>query len=46
MAKRKGDIAQVYANTMKLKKVLKWKPKYNDIKLIIRSAIRWEKKIN
>ena len=43
MAKRKGDIAQVYANTIKLKKVLKWKPKYNDIKKIIISAISWEK---
>ena len=46
LKRRHGDIAQVYANTKKFKKILKWKPRYNDIKLIIRSAIRWEKKIN
>jgi len=46
LKRRHGDIAQVYANTKKFKKLLKWKPRYNDIKLIIRSAIRWEKKIN
>ncbi len=44
--RRPGDIAQVYANTKKFKKILKWKPKYNDIKLIIKSAISWEKKLN
>ena len=27
-------------------KILRWKPKYNDIKLIIKSAINWEKKLN
>ena len=43
--RRPGDIAQVYANTKKFKKILRWKPKYNDIKLIIKSAIRWEKKL-
>ena len=44
--RRPGDIAQVYANTKKFKKILRWKPKHNDIKLIIKSAIRWEKKLN
>jgi len=44
--RRSGDIAQVYANTMKFRKTLRWKPKYNDIKLIIKSAINWEKKLN
>jgi len=43
--RRPGDIAQVYANTKKFKKILRWKPKFNDIKLIIKSAIRWEKKL-
>ena len=43
--RRLGDIAQVYANTKKFKKVLKWRPKYNNIKLIIQSAIKWEKKL-
>ena len=44
--RRPGDIAQVYANTKKIKKLLRWKPKYNNIKLIIKSAINWEKKLN
>ena len=44
--RRLGDIAQVYANTKKFKKILMWRPKYNNIKFIIQSAIRWEKKLN
>ena len=44
--RRKGDIAQVYANTRKLKNILKWKPKFNDIKVIVKSSIKWEKKLN
>ena len=44
--RRPGDIAQVYANTKKFQKILKWRPKYNNIKLIIQSAIKWEKKLN
>ena len=43
--RRPGDIAQVYANTKKFKKILKWRPKYNNIKLIIQNAIKWEKKL-
>ena len=41
--RRPGDIAQVYADTKKFKKILKWRPKYNNIKLIIQSTIKWEK---
>ena len=43
--KRPGDIAQVYSNTKKLNQLLKWKPKYNDMNEIIKSAINWEKKL-
>jgi len=43
--KRPGDVDQIYANNDKIKKILKWKPKFNDIKIIIKSAIKWEKKI-
>ena len=43
--RRPGDVAQVYANTKKFKKILDWKPKYNNINLIIKSAINWEKKL-
>ena len=44
LKKRPGDIAQVYSRTKKFKKLLKWKPKYNNIDTIIKSAIKWEKK--
>ena len=44
-SRRLGDIAEVYSNTNKLRNLLNWKPKYNNINQIIKSAIRWEKKI-
>ena len=44
--RRPGDIAQIYANTTKFKKIFKLKPKYNNIKKIIQSAVKWEKKLN
>ena len=42
--RRKGDVAQIYSNTKKIKKYLNWKPKFNNIKKILTSAINWEKK--
>ena len=44
--RRRGDIDQIFANTQKLKKILNWKPKFNNMKEIILSSIKWEKKIN
>ena len=46
LKRRPGDIAQVYSNTKKFKKILKWTPKHNNIKKIIFSAIKWEKKMS
>ena len=43
--KRPGDVAQIYANIRKLKKILRWKPKHNDLKKILKSAFKWEKKL-
>jgi len=43
--RRKGDVAQIYSNTKKIKKYLNWKPKYNNIGKILTSAINWEKKL-
>ena len=42
-SRRNGDVPQIFAKTKKFKKILKWKPKYNNINTIIRSAIKWEK---
>jgi len=43
--KRPGDVDQVFANNKKIKKILKWKPKFANIEKIIKSAIKWEKKL-
>ncbi len=43
--KRKGEISVSYANINKMKKILKWKPKNNKIEHILKSSIKWEKKI-
>jgi UDP-glucose 4-epimerase len=42
--KRAGDASEIYSDTRKLKKLLKWTPKYNSIKSIIKSSINFEKK--
>ena len=42
LPKRNSDVGQIYANTKRFQKILKWKPKYNNINKIIKSAIKWE----
>lgn len=44
--RRPGDIAQVYSSTKKFNKLFQWKPRYNNINKIIKSAINWEKKVS
>ena len=44
--KRPGDVSKIYADTSKIKKSLKWKPRHNNLKKILNSAIKWEKKLN
>ena len=44
--KRPGDVASVYADVKKIKKILKWKPRHDNLKKIIKSALKWEKIIN
>ena len=43
--RRKGDTEKVIANNKKIKRILKWKPRFNNIDLIINSALKWEKKL-
>ena len=43
--RRPGDIAKVYSNTKKLKKIFNWRPKHNNLIKIIKSSIAWEKKL-
>ena len=42
--KRKGDMVKVISNNSKLKKFIKWKPKFNNLDTIVRSCINWEKR--
>jgi len=42
---RKGDSHFLVSDISKLKKLFKWKPKYNDLSFIIKTSIEWEKKL-
>ncbi len=42
--RRPGDVGKVVARADKIKDVLGWKPKYNDLEFIVKSAYEWEKK--
>ena len=41
--RRKGDVKSIKTKNSMLKKVLKFKPKYNNIYKIVKSCIDWEK---
>ena len=41
--RREGDPAILVADNEKIKRVLGWKPEYNDIEYIIKTAWNWEK---
>jgi UDP-glucose 4-epimerase len=44
--RRLGDLAMVIANNKKLLKTIDWKPKYSKLSKIVKSCIKWEKRIN
>ena len=41
--RRPGDIAEVYSDTKEFDKILKLKPKYDQLECILDSAYKWEK---
>ena len=43
--KRKGDMVKVISDNTKLKKFIKWKPRYNSLEKIVKTCIKWEKRI-
>ena len=43
--RRKAEIIESVANVSKLKKYLKWKPKFSNLSKIIRNSIDWEKRL-
>ena len=44
--RRPGDSEKLISNVDKLHQHLNWKPKFDDLKLIIKTAVEWEKKID
>ena len=43
--RRPGDSKMIVSNVDKFKKFFEWRPKYNDINVILKNAIEWEKKL-
>ena len=44
--RRPGDSEKLVSNVDKLHQLIDWMPKYNNLDLIIQTAVNWEKKIN
>ena len=44
--RRPGDSEKLISNVDKLHEHINWKPKFDDLKLIIKTAVEWEKKLN
>jgi UDP-glucose 4-epimerase len=45
VAKRAGDPSTLISNNTKIKTKMNWEPKYNDLELICKTALEWEKGI-
>lgn len=43
--KRKGEIPISYSDNKKIKKLLKWRPKFDNLKLMVKSSLVWEKNL-
>ena len=44
--RRNNDLIKIIASNNKLKNFIKWKPKFNNLRKIVKSCIIWEKKLN
>ena len=44
--RRPGDSEKLISNVNRLHQHINWKPKFDDLKLIIKTAVEWEKKLN
>ena len=44
LKKRKGDLAKIIAVNNKLKRFIKWNPKFNNLNFMVKSCLKWEKK--
>ena len=44
--RRAGDPPTLVADSTKLKRTLNWTPRYDDVDVIVRSALEWERRLN
>lgn len=44
--RRLGDVFKIVTKTNKIKRILRWKPKYQSLRYILQSSLKWEKKIS
>ncbi|MFN3699814.1 MAG: UDP-glucose 4-epimerase GalE, partial [Dictyoglomus sp.] len=44
--RREGDPPELIADTKKIKKLMGWMPKYDDLTYIIKTALDWERKLS
>ena len=44
--RRNNDLIKIIASNNKLKNFINWKPKFNNLRKIVKSCIIWEKKLN
>ncbi len=42
--RREGDPTALVANSKKIQEKMDWRPKFNDLELICKSAFEWERK--
>ena len=40
--RRSGDVMELVSDPQKIRKILGWKPKYDNLDFIIKSALNWE----
>lgn len=45
-SRRAGDPPELIANAAKARAILGWKPQYDDLKIIVETALNWEIKLN
>ena len=43
--RRAGDAAMVVADTTQIRKILAWQPRFDDLEMIVRDALAWERKL-
>ena len=44
--RRNADLGKIIADNKKLKNFIKWRPKHNSLKSMVKSSLLWEKKLN